>query len=529
MSGTAPPHRRSSRLSGLAVVVVAGVLLAPMALVWLPGGRPAAASAAALPSIAWPALGASLAVATAAAALAVIVGALLAAAFTLTDLPGRRLWATLALLPFVAPPMVWALGQLYAFGPSGMVERWLGGAWRALFGLCDAGRYQATVVVLAEVHAPLAMLIVGRGMARLHHAGLASARLFLPPAGLARWIVGAVRTELAAAFLLAFALGLGNHAIPHVLQCRLYPVEIYLRMANYLDSGGALWTAVPLLAAAMAAAACLALVERPRGAALAGPAPAQAPIRLGRKTWIVAAPVLAYLGVTTLLPAAAMVAECRSPSLFVEALRAAAFETKNSLWIAGAAALVAAAAGLVAGAAAVRSARAAMHVLVLLPLGVPPILVGLAYAQWYNRDWPVDLSALGSAGALVVLGLACRGWPFAARIVAAGRRRIAPGWEEAAELAGLGRRRRWRWISGPLLAGPVLAGALVAFLVALGDVEITQMLAPPGSGTLALRLFAFLHFGPAHVAASLAVWQMVLAAVPVLVYFVVTNRTLEVV
>ena len=69
----------------------------------------------------------------------------------------------------------------------------------------------------------------------------------------------------------------------------------------------------------------------------------------------------------------------------------------------------------------------------------------------------------------------------------------------------------------------------MAFILAVGDVQITQMLSAPGSGTLALRLFTFLHFGPTHVAASLALLQLTIAVAPLMLYFLVTNRRLEIV
>jgi len=511
------------RFSGvaLAAVLVTVALLLPLATAW---------SAAAEVSIAWPSLGASLAVAAAAAVLAVVVGGVLAAILALTDLPARGLWATALVLPFVCPPMVWALGQVYCYGPGGLLERWLGGTWRGMLAWTDAGHYLATTLVLAQIHVPLALLILGRGMGRLHHAGLEAARLFLTPLRLAAWIAGAVRPEAAAALLLILALALGNLAVPHLLQCRLYPIEIYVRMANYLDAPGAVGAALPLVVLTLAAAGCIGLVERRSAAAAAGsPSPPPVPIRLGRKAWAVGALLALYLALSSLLPLAAMLFECRSPGHFWEAVRAAAAETENSLAIGLGASLVALAAGLAVGAWASTRASAAVHVVASLPLGVPALVLALGYLRFYNRTWPLDLTPFAHSAGLVVLALGVRGWPFATRLVAAGHQRIAPGWHEAAELAGLRRGQRWRWITGPLVADHAMAGALVAFILAVGDVEISQMLCVPGSGTLALRLFSYLHFGPAHVAASLAVLHLAIAAAPVMIYFVITNRCLQVV
>lgn len=507
-------------LPGLLVTVL---LLAPLVLVWIPDHTLERAPGEAA-RIAWPAFGASLAVASAAAVLAVLIGALLAAVLVLTDFPGRGFWATAFVLPFVCPPQVWAMGQVYCYGAGGLVERWLGDAWRGVLAWSDRGHYLATTLALAQIHAPLAMLIVGRGMGRLNQAGFEAARLFLPPLALARWIAGALRSEVLASLLLVLALALGNLAVPHVMQCRLYPIEIYARMTNYLDAPGALWTSLPLLLATLVAVGGVAVLERRSGAALATPSPPLASIPLGRKVWMVGALLGAYLGLTTVLPMAAMLLECRSLECFFEAARTAAREMENSLEIGLAASLVAAVAGLVVGVWAAKRTSLAVHLAAIVPLGLPAIVLGLAYLRFYNRTWPIDLTGLGNTGALVVLALTARGWPFVTRAVAAGHQRIAPPWHEAAQLAGLGWARRWRWITGPLVADHAAAGALVAFILAVGDVEISQMLCAPGSGTLALRLFSFLHFGPAHVAASLAVLQMTLAVTPLAVYFLITNR-----
>jgi ABC-type Fe3+ transport system permease subunit len=217
------------------------------------------------------------------------------------------------------------------------------------------------------------------------------------------------------------------------------------------------------------------------------------------------------------------VSQCRSLPLFLRAVREAAPETENSLLVAGAAAGTACLAGTIVAAWLTFLPRLAKRLLTLAPLGVPGLVVGLAYVRFYNRDWLLEPALLGGS-ALVVLGLAFRAWPFAQRIVALGVEQMPRQWDEAAEIAGMTRwRRRW-WITFPLLRNDFLAAAAIAFVLALGDVEISQMLCAPGQGTLALRLFTFLHFGPTHVAASLAALLWGVALVPVLLYYLLLNR-----
>jgi iron(III) transport system permease protein len=513
---------------------------------WLPGasddvqlsavrgpaaGAPSdAASATRFP---WQTYLASLAVSAAAAALATAIGGSLAAVLALTDLPGRSFWATALALPFLAPSTVWTLGQTYCYGAGGLMERCCGDGLRPWLSRLDQGGFVGAALVLGEIHAPLALLLIARGLSGLRQAGFESARLYLSPAKLAWWTIGAVRPELATAFLLAFALSLGNFTVPHVLQCRLYPIEIYLRLTNYLDQAGAVRAATVLLVPSLAATMLIALAERRRRYDSGAAAAEIPPIELGRKAWLAGGALGAYLLLTAVLPLAAMIWQCRSTGDFVSALRDAAPETQNTLRIALSAAVVAVMAGGVASSWIAHRrgtiGETLAEMAVMAPLGVPALVLGFAYAQFYNRSWPVDLAALGDTKALIVIGLAARSWPFVTRVLLAGRRRAAPEWHEAARLASLGWLARWRWISGPLLFDHLAAGALLAFVLAMGEVEISQLLCAPGDGTLALRLFTFLHFGPVHVAASLAVLQLALTALPVFAYWLFTNRWLRIV
>jgi ABC-type Fe3+ transport system permease subunit len=372
-------------------------------------------------------------------------------------------------------------------------------------------------MVLAQIHAPLAMLLIGRGLGRLHLTGLEAARLHLRGRQLVGWMAGAVRREIVAAFLLGLALSLGNFAVPHVMQCRLYPIEIYMRLANYHDQAGALSASLPLVGLVLLAAGLMAVAWRRSDRVLPSVAmPSAWP--LGRWTWLAGLSLFVYFGLVILLPLAALVYECRSPGDFLAEVRAAAPETENTLWIAAAAALAACVAGLIVGTWSARRRHRLADLAAIVPIGLPAMVVGLAYSRFYHHDWPIDLAVLGDTSALVTLGLTVRAWPFATQIFDAGQRRIAPEWRDAARLGGLAGLRRWRWIDGPLLARHAAAAALVGFVLAVGEVEISQMLCAPGEGTLALRLFTSLHLSPLHQTASLALLQWLVAIVPVLAY-----------
>ena len=528
---TTPPNRSPWRMGALDWLAAGGVMvffLAPLVFVWFPGGAGKLDSQG-WPTFPWDSLAFSLVVAAVAAVVAVAVGTAAAMVLVLTKLPGKNVAATLLLLSFVCPPTVWTLGQLYCYGAGGLVERWWGDGWRPMLNNANAGNFAATIFVLAQVHIPLVMLLVSRGLHRLHHSGFDAARLFLSRRMMWGWLLHAVRLEMMAAFLLVFALALGNFAVPQVLQCRLYPMEIYLQMNNYADRTGAVWLAAPLVVAALLATWAMVRLERIQAFAQADAERLLAPWTIRGWLLLPAAALWLYVLAFTVLPILAMLSECGSWSNFLQAMREAAQETENTLVVGLLVAAVAVLGGWLVARVGVRQKGAAWDMAGMIPLGVPTLVLGLAYVRFYNQFWPHDWTYLGDTRWLLVFGLAARAWPFSTRIASSGYRRLAPEWVEAASLAGMSRWTRFRRISAPLLASDAAAAAVVAFVLSIGDVEISQMLVAPGSGTLSLRLFTYLHFGPMHVTASLAVLQLVLAAAPVFVYFLLTHRSVPVI
>lgn len=507
---------------GILSVLALIVLLAPLALGWLPQSADPANLESQISGFK-SSLPASIVVATAAAILATSLGGLFAAALVFVKVPARSLWATLLLIPLVSPATVWTLAQIACYGRGGMVERCLGDGWRPRLVATDPQQYIATVLVLAQVHAPLAMLVIGRGCDRLKFAGLEAARLYFQRVRRVRWMLASLRYEVVASFLLVFAMSLGNFAVPHVMQCRLYVIDVYMRSANYLDQLGAMRDALPLVALAVTATCAFALLNRGRGA---GPASDQGP---QTRDWLVAIALGMYVLVTIAFPIAALARDCQSFDNFLAAVRVATPETLNTLTIAGGAALAACVSAALVAPWCVRGNRIVAELAAMLPLGLPTLVIGLAYARTFHRALPSGLAMIADTSLLVVLGLAARGLPFAFRLFTSTARRQAPEWHDAAHLAGLNVWQRWRWITGPLWFNSAATAAIVVFVLSAGDVEVSHLLTVPGSGTLAMRLFTFLHFGPAHVTASLALWQLVVVLTPVLVYLLITDRWLQVV
>ena len=381
---------------------------------------------------------------------------------------------------------------------------------------------------MGQIYAPFAMLFVGRGLQRLRHVGIEAATLFVEPRRRLTWIVNALRAELIGVWCLIFALALGNFAVPHVMQCRLFVISIYMRAANYFDHLGAIVAALPIVITCVVAAIAVTVIDSRSRSASMHDGKKQS-LRLGRFTWPVRIAAAFYIVASVFLPIIALLYECKSASLFLQAARDAGPELRNTLVLAVSVTVIAVAGSVVLRTLPASWTSACCTGVSFALIGVPSLVIALVYTRFFSQVDSLGFSLHRSIGIAIVCGLVCRVWPYVARAASEARLSHHPTWDEASRIAGMSAWRRWRWIALPTNLDYVLAAAIIAFVLAAGDIEISQMLCEPGQGTLTVRLFTFLHFGPTHVTASLALLQLLLTSIPVLLYFLICERFLRLV
>jgi molybdate transport system permease protein len=154
------------------------------------------------------ALRVSLIVATAAAAISLVVGFPLAWLLARRSFRGKTLVRALVVLPLVMPPVVAGVGLLAAFGRRGIVGSWL----YESFGLQITFTTGAAVVAAAFVSFPLAVLALEAGLRALDErleeaaATMGASRWYV----LRRITVPLLGTQIAAAAVLSWARALGE-------------------------------------------------------------------------------------------------------------------------------------------------------------------------------------------------------------------------------------------------------------------------------------------------------------------------------
>ncbi len=134
---------------------------------------------------------------------------------------------------------------------------------------------------------------------------------------------------------------------------------------------------------------------------------------------------------------------------------------------------------------------AALRVMIMLPLVVPPHILALAWLSWAGQRGHlsrliadmfgidrVPWTLYGEAG--ITLLLTVFALPVAYLTVSAGLSRLPANLDEAAQLEGAGPWQVLRFITLPLLRPHLLAGMMLAFLAAAGNFGITALLGIPG-------------------------------------------------
>ncbi len=457
-----------------------------------------------------------LAVAVTLAATA--IGVALAWLAVRSDMPGRRVWATLFALPLVIPSYVGAFTLLSALGPTGELQRLLEplGVER----LPDITGFPGAFLALTLFTYPYVYLVTVAGIRGLDPAFEEAGRV----AGRSRAHVfrtvtlPLLRPSIGAGALLVALYTLHDFGAVSLMRYPTFTQAIFLQYKAAFDR-----TPAAILSLMLAALALVVVVaeRRARGRARyyrsgTGVARPLRPVPLGRWRWPALALSAAVIGVGLVLPAGMLLI------LLARGL-AAGTPLNLTIWAAGASALVSGAGAIVALVAAtpiaVLGARypsrrsRSVESLSYMGYALPGLVVALAFVFLASSYVPLLYQTLP----LLVIAYVVMFLPQTAEPLRAGLLQLTPRMEEAARTLGRGRGRILKDIVFPLIAKPALAGAALVFLTAMKELPATLLLRPTGFETLSTRVWTSASAGLYSRAAVPALLLMLLSSVPLAV------------
>ena len=484
------------------------------------------------------------------AALATVVGAVLAFINERTDGSLGASGELLPLAPMIVPPIAGVIGWAILLDPrvglvNGVLKDLLGRLGITLDnGPLDIYTPTGLIFVTGLYLVPYVYLIVAAALRGLDASLDEASRVHgaSPLRTMVRVTLPAVRPAIAAGALTAVIGGIGLFSVPIVLgtaaRMDVISVHIYRLFEQFPPQTA---TGLMLSAAMVAVVQFLLLAQRwlvpSEGHAVIGGRGGRAGlIRLGRWRRPAQGLAIGYLLATSVLPVVGLAIVSLQPFwtpiidtkqftlasytfvLFENGPTSRAFVTSLGLGAATATAAVLIAALLLLGSRHSKGALAKASDMVLtLPATLPHTVIGVAFLITFT---PAPFKLYGTT-TLLFLAYLAMALPFAARAAAAAASGIGADLSEASRIAGAGRGRTFLRILLPLSLPGLMAGWIIVFIHTAGEVTASSLLAGarnPVIGRVMTELWVFGSF-PQLAAMSIVVTAVTSTGVAVMLYF----------
>ncbi|CAN5321004.1 iron ABC transporter permease [soil metagenome] len=501
-------------LAGAGTLVAALGLLPIAYLLVLAAGSGESAFALVLRDRTLGVLARTLALAVTVTTASVLVALPLAWLTTRSDLPGRRAWGVLSVLPLVVPSYVGGYAVVAAFGPRGALQSLLEPL--GITRLPEIYGFPGAALALTLFSFPYVVLSVRGALLRLDPAYEEVSRSLGRGPWLTFWSVTIpqLRPAIAAGALLVALYTLADFGAVSLLQFDSFTRAIYIQYRASFDPALA---AVLALMLVTCTAGVLLAESRLRGRARydragAGAARPATTVRLGAWRWPALAFCSVVVGLSVVTPVGTIVFWLVRGVSAGEPLNFVWDATINSVLASALAAVLAVLASIPVAVLVVRH-RGWVGMLVeratYAGFALPGIVIGLAFVFVAARYLPGIYQTLP----LLLLAYLVRFAPEAVGVTRASLLQVSPRIEEVARTLGRRPGAVLRDVTLPIIRPGLAAGGALVFLTAMKELPTTILLAPTGFDTLAVRIWSATSEGFFARAAAPALLMVLVAAI----------------
>jgi iron(III) transport system permease protein len=447
--------------------------------------------------------------------LCALAGVPLAFLFERYAFPGRRLFAALAALPLVLPPLVGTVAFIFLCGESGILARSLQHVFHLSKAPWSLRGWGALLLFHTYTMYPFFYVLTGAGLQRVD-AGLAEAARSLGASRarvLLRVTLPQLTPSLIAAALLTFMTSMASFSAPLLFggNVRVLTLEIF----NARQRGDTSIALTETVLLALISLAALIFFQRYEGtrrfvaAAMKGTTRRRQTIGSGLGRLLAACAAIAF-SLLLALPIATLVlvsfsrdgswtTQTLPPVYTVSNFAHLATDVNarsvfgNSLLMAGIATLAALVWSFCVTALTATGRRSRwkrlINVLVLLPWALPGTVVAVSVAEAYGQPNALTGSFIlvGTFWILPVVYF-LRFMPLVVRAVQASIEQLDRALEEAAAVLGAKWWRRFWRVRLPLVAPGALAGALLVFVIAMGEYVASVIVFTPGNRPVSIAI-----------------------------------------
>ncbi len=476
--------------------------------------------------------------------LCALVGVPLAFLFERYNFPGRRIFASLAALPLVLPPLVGTVAFIFLCGESGILARVV----QHVFGLQSSPwslrGWPALLLFHTYTMYPFFYVLTGAGLRRVD-ASLAEAARSLGGSRftvLTRVLLPQLTPSLIAAALLTFMTSMASFSAPLLFggNVRVLTLEIF----SARQRGDVVIAVTETVILAFISLAALVLFQRYEGtrkfvsAALKGSTRRRQEIRSGGAR-VLSTLIAIFFSIVLVLPVATLVLVSLAtegswttqtlPSTYTLANYARIFNEPQSSEVffnSISMSAISAAAALLWSFCVVtlqvrisgQIFRRVLSLLVLIPWALPGTVVAVSIAEAYGRPTILTGSFLliGTFWILPVIYF-LRFMPLVVRALQASMEQLDPTLDEAAGSLGAKTWQRFIRITLPLVWPGAVAGTLLAFVIALGEYVASVLVFVPINRPVSIAIASELRDFNLGAAAAYGVVLIVIIAVSMMV------------
>ncbi|MFC7403892.1 ABC transporter permease [Georgenia alba] len=479
----------------------------------------------------WEPLTASVVVGLGTGLLSTLCGAFLAWVVVMSDIPGRRTIGALAAIPFALPSFAIALAWESVFrndrigGETGLlfslgvpVPDWL--AWGAVPSVLTltAHYYSLSfVVVAAALHNVGGDLVAAAELTGASRSRIAS-----------RIVIPAVTPAVLSGFLLAFAEGVSNFAVPALLGLPVRFQTLSTRLYGAISTGDTARGYVLSIILVVVAGAVLYFGNRlTKGrsfSTITGKATRARTTRTGPWRVPLTAAAWVLVGATAILPGVILAISTvqrrtntfdggltwhywigRSDPAVSHGMRGVLRnpEVLGAFWgtirlglavALGAVVLAVLAAYVVRHMPRARVANGVIGNLSYVPFLIPGVALGAAFIAQFGTPVGPFPSLYGTFWILVLAGIAAS-LPFAFQTATSAMGQVSRELDDAALMTGASAPRRFGRITAPLVSRGLLNGGLLVFVTMVRDLSVVVLLVTPANPLLSMMTFQYASEG----------------------------------
>ncbi|ODS31738.1 MAG: ABC transporter permease component [Candidatus Scalindua rubra] len=448
--------------------------------------------------------------------ITVLLGVPLGTLFAKTDLPLKRLFTILFVIPLLIPSYILAIAWFYCLGRSGIVA----GAFDGSVGIFTSNllfSFPGALFVMVSALLPI-VIILTMTYLRMVNPNLEEVAILYGSwtMVLRKITIPLITPGIALAALIVFILTLGEFGVPSSLRFDVYPVESFTQFSAFYDFNTATATAIPLGIITLMVLIVERLFLRKKTFIFRkmGSEKTMVIIPLGKTKPFLIAFVSILVFILVIIPLCILLHKSVSISAYAEAFIRSVGSIMRSLVYASVGATCLVVFGFFLGYLLARKATRlpyAVDSIAIFLFALPGAVIGIGLSSLWNTP---ETNFIYASMCIIIFGYIAQYTALGERIMAATFSHVPHSMEEAAQIVGAGWYRRLFKILVPLAKRGMVATWLICFIFCLRDIGITMMVYPPAHDTLPVRIFTLMANSPEDVISALCVIMIMITLLP---------------